>query len=142
MNHLNADAIATGHYARTSFGPYLEHYQPDTRNYQLICVSLQIISFFLATKLLQAYDSSKDQTLFLAQVTERVLRKTMFPLCDIAKAEVKRIAADNGLKKFALKKESTGICFIGTRKFQEFIAEVINRSFVFSGFYHYVCDST
>lgn len=81
--------------------------------------------YFVATKLLQALDTSKDQTLFLAQVTERVLRKTMFPLGNLTKTEVKRIAADNGLKKFALKKESMGICFIGTRKFQDFIAEVI-----------------
>lgn len=79
---------------------------------------------FLETKLLQAYDTSKDQTLFLAQVTERVLRRTMFPLGNLTKAEVKRIAADNGLKKFALKKESMGICFIGTRRFQQFISEV------------------
>lgn len=48
----------------------------------------------------------------------------MFPLGSLKKSEVKQIAADNGLKKFAMKKESMGICFIGTRQFQEFIAEV------------------
>lgn len=48
----------------------------------------------------------------------------MFPLGDLTKTEVKRIAVDNGLKKFALKKESMGICFIGTRRFQQFISEV------------------
>lgn len=50
----------------------------------------------------------------------------MFPVGDITKTEVKRIAADNGLQKFAEKKESVGICFIGTRDFQDFITEVSN----------------
>lgn len=78
----------------------------------------------LAVRLLQAHDTKKDQTLFLSQVNQRALQKTMFPLGDITKQEVKKIAVDNGLKKFALKKESMGICFIGTRNFQEFISQV------------------
>lgn len=49
----------------------------------------------------------------------------MFPLGHLIKSEVKTIAADNGLKKIATKKESMGICFIGNRKFQDFIREVV-----------------
>lgn len=75
-------------------------------------------------RLLQAYDTKKDQTLFLSQISQRALQKTMFPLGEMTKQEVKKIAADNGLKKFALKKESMGICFIGTRRFQDFISQV------------------
>lgn len=48
----------------------------------------------------------------------------MLPVGELTKQEVKRIAADNGLKKFALKKESMGICFIGSRNFQNFISQV------------------
>lgn len=55
----------------------------------------------------------------------------MFPVGDITKTEVKRIAADNGLQKFAEKKESVGICFIGTRDFQDFITEVSNNFSLF-----------
>lgn len=57
---------------------------------------------------------------------QKALQRTMFPVGGITKTEVKRIAADNGLQKFAEKKESVGICFIGTRHFQDFISEVSN----------------
>lgn len=77
-----------------------------------------------AVRLLQAHDTKKDQTLFLSQINQRALQRTMFPIGDMTKQEVKKIAADNGLKKFALKKESMGICFIGSRNFQKFISQV------------------
>ncbi|KAK5647787.1 hypothetical protein RI129_002679 [Pyrocoelia pectoralis] len=107
---LNADAIATGHYARTSFGSYLEHYQPNKD-----------------VHLLKAVDKKKDQTLFLCQVNQRALRKTMFPLGSYVKADVKKIAVENGLEEIAKKKESMGICFIGTRNFPKFISEYVNN---------------
>lgn len=124
MEHLKADAIATGHYARTNFGPFLEHYQENKRKSTSLKLAIIYVAHISAAKLLVAQDVIKDQTLFLAQVTEKVLRKTMFPLGNLPKTEVKQIAKDNGLEKFAMKKESMGICFIGTRKFQNFIAEV------------------
>lgn len=107
-NDLGADAIATGHYARTNFGPYLEHYDPK-KGARLYCGS----------------DSIKDQSFFLCQIPQKALQKTMFPLGHLMKSEVKKIAADNGFKKIAAKKESMGICFIGNRKFQDFIREVV-----------------
>ncbi|KAB0804218.1 hypothetical protein PPYR_01188 [Photinus pyralis] len=107
---LNADAIATGHYARTNFGPYLEYYKPNED-----------------VHLLKAMDERKDQTLFLCQVKQKALRKTMFPLGNYMKTEVKKIAMDNGLEEIAKKKESMGICFIGTRDFPNFISEYVNN---------------
>lgn len=75
-------------------------------------------------KLLKAKDSKKDQVFFLCQVEQTALRRTMFPLGPLLKSKVKTIAKENGLEKFAKKKESMGICFIGTRDFQDFIGEV------------------
>ncbi|XP_011880628.1 PREDICTED: mitochondrial tRNA-specific 2-thiouridylase 1-like [Vollenhovia emeryi] len=95
-NRLEADAIATGHYAKTSFGPYLENYKADTN-----------------ARLLQAQDSNKDQTFFLSQIPQRTLRRCMFPLGDYLKSHVKAMAAQVGLHKIARKKESMGICFVG-----------------------------
>lgn len=106
---LGAEAIATGHYARTNFGAYLEKYSPD-RN----------------AKLLQAKDVFKDQTFFLSNIPQRALKKTMFPLGDLTKGQVKAIAMDSGMGFLLRKKESTGICFIGQRNFQDFISEVRN----------------
>ncbi|KAK4884938.1 hypothetical protein RN001_001209 [Aquatica leii] len=109
--HYNADAIATGHYARTSFGPYLEQYD-STKN----------------VRLLKAVDVKKDQTLFLCQIKQEALRRTMFPLGEYIKVNVKKIALENTLEQIAKKKESMGICFIGSRNFPNFISEyVLNK---------------
>ncbi|XP_018333111.1 uncharacterized protein LOC108742407 isoform X2 [Agrilus planipennis] len=105
--YLHGDAIATGHYARTSFGSYLENYSD------------------VKVKLLRPYDEMKDQTFFLSQVKQEALRHTMFPLGTLLKSEVKNIALQNGFQKVSRKKESMGICFIGNRNFQSFIAEYI-----------------
>uniref|UniRef100_T1H646 tRNA-5-taurinomethyluridine 2-sulfurtransferase n=1 Tax=Megaselia scalaris TaxID=36166 RepID=T1H646_MEGSC len=94
------DAISTGHYARTSFGPFLENYD-------------------------RGMDSFKDQTFFLSGIRQDVLQRTMFPLGEYLKKDVKDIAIKIGIPKLAVKKESTGICFIGKRNFQNFIQEYI-----------------
>ncbi|XP_050591003.1 mitochondrial tRNA-specific 2-thiouridylase 1 isoform X3 [Bombus affinis] len=107
-NKLQADAIATGHYARTSFGSYLEHFKPDTN-----------VSLF------QARDPGKDQTFFLCQVPQQALRYSMFPLGEYLKKDVKQIALKAGLDKIFLKRESRGICFVGKRNFQNFISKYI-----------------
>ncbi|KAL5273843.1 TRMU family protein [Megaselia abdita] len=104
----NADCIATGHYARTSFGQFLENSEQGKN-----------------VKLLQAYDKFKDQTFFLSGINQRVLKETIFPLGRYHKNEIKSMAKKAGLEKLALKKESTGICFIGKRNFQDFIQEYI-----------------
>ncbi|XP_034952222.1 mitochondrial tRNA-specific 2-thiouridylase 1 isoform X2 [Chelonus insularis] len=107
-NVLNADAIATGHYVNTSFGPYLENYQSHTK-----------------VKLLKGIDNVKDQSFFLSQVQQEPLQRCMFPLAYYRKFKVKQIATEIGLKRIAEKDESMGICFIGSRKFQKFIPEYI-----------------
>lgn len=95
FNKLNADYIATGHYAKTKNG-----------------------------KLYKAFDDTKDQSYFLAQLSNKQLEKVIFPLDSITKKEVRLIANKLGLS-IANKKDSTGICFIGERKFTEFLENYI-----------------
>jgi tRNA-specific 2-thiouridylase len=95
MQRLGADWIATGHYARvhhSDAGP----------------------------QLLKAVDTAKDQSYFLNSVPLSALAKTLFPLGDLHKSQVRRIAHTAGLPVFD-KPDSTGICFIGERPFQEFL---------------------
>ncbi len=93
---LGGDLIATGHYARTS-----------------------IIDGNVC--LLKARDKSKDQSYFLHAVSSEALAVTVFPLGNLVKSEVRKIARDHNLSVHA-KKDSTGICFIGERPFREFLA--------------------
>ena len=72
----------------------------------------------------KAADSNKDQSYFLAQVDKAALDKSLFPLGDIDKGEVRRIAHELDLP-IADKKDSTGICFIGERNFREFLKNYI-----------------
>jgi tRNA-specific 2-thiouridylase len=97
---LGADLIATGHYARV----HQVAAGPDAGDYQL----------------LKAVDASKDQSYFLHRLTQAQLSKTLFPLGEIRKTEVRKIAEQIKLPN-AAKKDSTGICFIGERPFREFL---------------------
>ena len=90
-----AELIATGHYAR-------------------------VREVGGAFELLKGLDPLKDQSYFLHRLNQAQLAKTLFPLGEIAKTEVRRIAAEIGLPN-AKKKDSTGICFIGERPFREFL---------------------
>ncbi|NLC37247.1 MAG: tRNA 2-thiouridine(34) synthase MnmA [Alcaligenaceae bacterium] len=96
---LGADLIATGHYARVRA---VEH--NGRREFQL----------------LKGVDTSKDQSYFLHRLNQAQLSRTRFPLGELPKTEVRRIAAELGLPN-AAKKDSTGICFIGERPFREFL---------------------
>lgn len=73
---------------------------------------------------MKAADNRKDQTFFMSQVNQDPLQRCMFPLGDYKKPDVKRIAREAGLEMIANKDESMGICFIGSRTFQNFISEV------------------
>lgn len=84
--------------------------------------------FFSDVRLLQAIDPRKDQTFFLAQIPQNALRKTMFPIGNMLKSEVKKIAHDIGLESIAQKRESTGICFVGKRNFRDFISDYVSES--------------
>ena len=88
---LGADYIATGHYANCQNG-----------------------------RLYRAKDINKDQTYFLADVKEGSFNNVLFPLGNYLKTEVRKIAKESGIP-VASKKDSTGICFIGERNFQEFV---------------------
>uniref|UniRef100_A0A7E4W4P3 tRNA-5-taurinomethyluridine 2-sulfurtransferase n=1 Tax=Panagrellus redivivus TaxID=6233 RepID=A0A7E4W4P3_PANRE len=104
---LGADVVATGHYARTSRGWDGPSDSP--------------------VKLLRSVDPVKDQTYFLANVSERALRNTLFPVGGMYKSEVQKIAATNGLGFLNEKRESMGICFVGKRKnFSDFLLEYID----------------
>lgn len=92
---LGADYIATGHYCGIA--------HKDGKHY-----------------LLKAKDQSKDQTYFLNQLSQSQLQDVLFPLQNVDKTEVRRIAAELGLVN-AAKKDSTGICFIGERNFRAFL---------------------
>lgn len=84
-----------------------------------------LIIFFSDIKLLQPIDKHKDQTFFLSQVKQFSLRKCMFPLATYFKSEVREIAKKEGLMNIASKRDSTGICFIGKKRFKNFIQEVL-----------------
>jgi tRNA-specific 2-thiouridylase len=94
-SRLGGDYIATGHYAKLR----------KSNN---------------SVELVKAKDSNKDQTYFLHAVDSDAFKNTLFPLGDLTKEEVREIAKMNGLLNFN-KKDSTGICFIGERPFQEFL---------------------
>jgi tRNA-specific 2-thiouridylase len=99
---LGADYIATGHYARR---------EPDPEDAD-------------RARLLKGHDHNKDQSYFLHAVSGSRLRRTLFPLGDIEKPEVRRLAEEAGLVTHD-KKDSTGICFIGERKFSDFLKQYL-----------------
>lgn len=77
------------------------------------------------TYLTRAKDQNKDQTYFLCQVNPKALAKTMFPLGNLTKPEVRKLALELDLESVATKKDSTGICFIGERNFKEFLSNYL-----------------
>jgi tRNA-specific 2-thiouridylase len=96
---LGAEHIATGHYARV---------RERDRHFEL----------------LKGLDPAKDQSYFLHRLTQGQLSRTLFPVGELHKTEVRRIALEIGLPN-AKKKDSTGICFIGERPFREFLQQYL-----------------
>ncbi|XP_048358226.1 mitochondrial tRNA-specific 2-thiouridylase 1 isoform X1 [Sphaerodactylus townsendi] len=123
LDSLGADAIATGHYARTS--------QEDDEVFQQKYIQRPQGLFrnrFEARnniKLLQGVDQIKDQTFFLSQISQEALRRTIFPLGELTKDFVRKIAAEHHFHHVLQRKESMGICFIGERNFEKFILEYL-----------------
>lgn len=97
---LGADYIATGHYAR----------------------KMELADGSVALCL--SDDAGKDQTYFLYMLNQHQLSHALFPLSDLPKEEVRRIATDSNFPNHA-KKDSTGICFIGERKFSDFLSRFL-----------------
>lgn len=96
---FDSDYIAMGHYARTK--------TVDGKTY-----------------LLRGLDQNKDQSYFLSRVPQSALSKTLFPVGELEKSEVRKIALEHGLAT-ATKKDSTGICFIGERDFNDFLDQFL-----------------
>lgn len=96
---LGADYLATGHYAQVAYNDGEYH-------------------------LLRGADSNKDQTYFLNALGQNQLSRAVFPIGHLPKAEVRKIALEAGLAT-AMKKDSTGICFIGERNFKEFLSSYL-----------------
>ncbi len=97
-DEYGCDLIATGHYARIA-----EH-----RGH-----------WYLRT----AVDTHKDQTYFLWMLTEENLKRTIFPLGELTKPEVRQIAFDHGFEKLSKKAESQEICFVPNNDYRTFLAE-------------------
>lgn len=97
---LGADYIAMGHYAQV---------ERDDQG---------------VVHLLRGLDDNKDQTYFLSQLSQDQLQKVLFPLGHLQKSEVRQIAAKAGLAT-AKKKDSTGVCFIGERNFNDFLSNYL-----------------
>lgn len=100
---LGADYIATGHYVR----------RKDIKN-----------DNGDEAQLLKGLDNNKDQSYFLHAVGGSEIKQTLFPVGELEKPEVRRIAEEQGLAT-AKKKDSTGICFIGERRFKDFLKQYI-----------------
>ena len=100
---LGAEKIATGHYARVRLNPATGKHE-----------------------LLKGLDPSKDQSYFLHRLNQAQLSKTLFPVGELHKTEVRRLADEIGLPN-AKKKDSTGICFIGERPFRDFLNQYIAK---------------
>jgi tRNA-specific 2-thiouridylase len=75
----------------------------------------------------KAVDSSKDQSYFLYQLTSKILESVEFPLGNILKKDIRKIAQENNLIN-ASKKDSTGICFIGDRKYNNFVSQFLKSN--------------
>jgi len=99
---LGADFIATGHYVSKAM--HDDHWQ-----------------------LLRAADLNKDQSYFLYTLQQTALKKSLFPLGEISKPEVRKIAEQHGFVTHD-KKDSTGICFIGERRFKDFLSTYLKSN--------------
>ncbi len=102
------------------FGPFLQYAKALGADYIATGHYCGILHDNETHYLLKAKDSDKDQTYFLNQLSQAQLSDVLFPLSDVEKSEVRRIADELGLVN-AKKKDSTGICFIGERNFRKFL---------------------
>tara|TARA_B100001175_G_scaffold316483_1_gene330534 strand:+ start:1237 stop:2433 length:1197 start_codon:yes stop_codon:yes gene_type:complete len=102
---LGADFIATGHYCR------VEKIKDNDKN---------------IFRLLEGLDQNKDQSYFLCQLSQNQLSKTLFPIGELTKKEVRLIAKEQGLIT-AEKKDSQGLCFIGKVKLPDFLQQKLKQ---------------
>ncbi len=101
---LGADYIATGHYARRG--------------------ETEVVAGENRAPLIKGLDGNKDQSYFLHAVNGKQIARTLFPLGELEKSEVRKIAEQQGFDNHD-KKDSTGICFIGERRFKDFLEQYL-----------------
>ncbi len=129
-----ADYIATGHYARIgrfkhdfpgdgSLAPVVTGLAPSSS--VVTSGNPRKVSLQSPTSLLRAVDENKDQTYFLYRISEEALAHTIFPIGEMTKPEVKKLAEKHGLHN-AYKKESMGVCFVGEVGMKDFLKEYID----------------
>lgn len=137
----------TKEYYKEVFTPFLEDYKKGlTPNPDILCnkeikfkafyeKAMELGADYVATGhychienncLVKAKDQNKDQTYFLYAIRGECLNKVLFPLGNMEKKEVRKIAKDNGFCVHD-KKDSTGICFIGERNFRKFMGDYIKK---------------
>ncbi|MBI3273920.1 MAG: tRNA-specific 2-thiouridylase [Candidatus Colwellbacteria bacterium] len=139
---LGADFVATGHYARLR--REITNHKSQTRALNFIKCSAEHKTKFCALvtnksqiqnsksqtvlyKLLKAIDQSKDQTYFLYRLNQFQLSKTLFPIGEYKKGEVREMAKKLGLPTYN-KPDSQGICFVGETPFEEFLLQYIPQT--------------
>jgi tRNA-specific 2-thiouridylase len=124
-----ADMIATGHYAKviaksqTKTDTNSEITKTSDQRVKPLTDGENVISYLLGV----AKDDNKDQTYFLYRIAEAALSKTLFPLGDYTKPEVRELAKKFGLVT-AAKKESMGICFVGKVGIKEFLQQYVETT--------------
>ncbi len=101
---LEADFVATGHYARNVWNEATEKFELQT-----------------------PFDANKDQTYFLYTLQQHQLAKTLFPLADYPKSDIRKMAQQAGFEN-AQKKDSTGICFVGERDYMAFLKKYLHQA--------------
>jgi tRNA-uridine 2-sulfurtransferase len=119
---LGADAIATGHYARVRRVP-----ADDARVRRVPAQDARVRADAASqVQLLRGLDTTKDQSYFLHRLTQTQLQNVLFPVGELRKTEVRRLALEAKLPN-ATKRDSTGICFIGERPFREFLSRYLKQ---------------
>ena len=121
---LGAEKIATGHYARVRWCP-ANPGEPGGRIVKSHATACDVPGSG-RYQLLKGLDASKDQSYFLHRLNQAQLSRTLFPVGELRKTEVRRLAEEIGLPN-AKKKDSTGICFIGERPFRQFLNRYISK---------------
>ncbi len=116
---LGAEKIATGHYARVRERRAAATARPPGGQERSDVGADRF-------ELLKGLDPAKDQSYFLHRLNQAQLARTLFPVGELHKTEVRRIAAEIGLPN-AKKKDSTGICFIGERPFRDFLNRYLRQ---------------
>lgn len=121
----NPDILCNRH---IKFDRFIKHIEENRPEFEYVATGhyAKIVEREGVRLMVQAKDSFKDQTYFLAEINKSILNKIIFPLADLDKSEIREIAKEANIP-VANKKDSTGICFIGKRNFPEFISNYLEE---------------